>query len=107
MWRSAYECSSTCVLAVCSVLLSLPPLLWLQSCHPQGAGPSVEEGVAERLKQADLEKLKKLTQRFTSPMQRGWGKQHHQNGCYYVGEEEFFHKFIILADRYRGLSGRD
>ena len=88
------------------VCIVLPSLLCLQSCRPQGAGPSVEEGVAERLKQADLERLKKLTQRFTSPIQRGHGHQRQQNGCYFVGEEEFFHKFIALADRYRGLSVR-
>ena len=89
-----------------AALPQLPPVC-LQSCRPQGVGPSVEESVAERLKQTDPEKLRKLTQRFTSPIQHGQGRQWQQNGCHFVGEEEFFHKFIVLADRYCRLSGRD
>ena len=90
---------------VLSLLPSLP--LILQSCRPQGVGPSVEESVAERLKQTDLGKLQKLTQRFTSPMKHGRDRHRQQNDCHFVGEEEFFHKFIVLADRYSTLCRHD
>ena len=68
----------------------------LQSCKSREPSQAFDDSISERLKQADPKKLKKLTERFTGPLQRSlW-----QSKGLFVGEEDFFHKFILYSDRY-------
>jgi codanin-1 len=83
---------------VCSqaALAQLFLLQLMKSCTSKDPSQGVDDSLTESLKQADPTKLKKLTERFTGPLQRG----SRQVKRFFDGEEEFFYKFLVYSDSY-------